>query len=299
MRRAAERLEQDLREKEQTVRQFYEDHAFLELEELEDLFSEIEYMGNKIPITYGLMACAYRAETEPVLKEKLEQIKKVLTKNGIDYQNARSRTFKIVMVGGFCNFYLTRRQIEDSFRLASQDLRWEQTEGQTDRTFALSLGAALIAQGALRMPDRAPCSIGLFVGSAKEDAYAVRCGEEITCGKPYFLRAPCDGNPIIAIGADVGRFVVSQAGEAGHTVELKEEWREMIRRLPLFQQDDFPAYALGFAFDDSDVLSLVFQKYDKEAQRLTQETDRVALDRPGRLFLAAEQEKAGLWSKEG
>lgn len=285
---AVDQFEQALQSKSRKVRQFYQDHAFLELEELEEPFFKIRYMGKQIPITYGLMASVYRIVIEPVLEEKLNLMTRVLKKYEIDYENTRSKTFKIVLVGGFCNFYLTRKQIEDYFRFTSQDQRWEhKIADQTDCENAISLGTALIANEVLSIPDSAPYSIGIYLEEDGENyQYAIHYKEEITYEKPYFQVTPIDGKPKILIGTDVSKFAVKWRDDdkQGQIMELKEEWKEKLRKLPLFQKNDVPRYALGFSFDHSNVLSLYFQEYDDESQKLTEHIEKVELNKMGEIF---------------
>ena len=97
---------------------------------------------------------------------------------------------------------------------------------------------------------------------------------------------PIDGKPKILIGTDVSKFVVKWRDDdkQGQIMELKEEWKEKLRKLPLFQKNDVPRYALGFSFDHSNVLSLYFQEYDDESQKLTEHIEKVELNKMGEIF---------------
>ena len=280
---AVDRLEQALQSKSRKIREFYQDRAFLDLEELEEPFIKIRYMGTQIPITYGLMASVYRHTIRNVLKEQLDLMINAVEKYELNYKDVQDERFKIVLVGGFCNFYLTRKQAEDYFHFTSQDKKWQHMmEDQTDCENAISFGAALIANEVIHVPDSAPYSIGIY---EEEDSgnfsYAIRYKEEITYGKPYFQMTPKDEMPKIFIGAEISKFVINKTDDDNkrRVIELKKEWKEKIIQNRFFKEMDIPTYAVGFSIDRSNVLSIHLRKYDDEREQLCDQAEVIELDR--------------------
>lgn len=289
---AVDRFEQMLQSKSRKVKDFYQINEFTDLEGLEDVFAKISYMGRQVPITYGLMATVYRRVIEPVLKEKLDLMEMAMERYQIDYKNPGNGEFKIVLVGGFSNFYLTRKQVQDYFHYSSKDKRWkDMIADQTDCDNAISFGAALIANEVIRIPNSAPYSIGIHLDSDGDNyQYAIHYKEEIKYGEPYFQVTPVDEMPKILIGTDVSEFVINwtEDEKKGYIMELKEEFKEKLREMPFFKENDFPIYALGFGLDRSNVLSLYFKKYDDETGQFSDKVHCLELNKMRDVFKLRE-----------
>lgn len=292
---AVDRFEQVLQSKSREVKEFYQINEFIDLEGLEDVFTKISYMGRQIPITYGLMATVYRQVIEEVLKAKLDLMATVMEGYGIDYENPGNKKFKIVLVGGFSNFYLTKKQVQDYFGYSSKDIRWKHMiADQTDCENSISFGAALIANKVIHIQNNAPYSIGIYLDSDKDQyEYAIRYREEIEYGKPYFQTSLLDQTPKILIGTDVSKFVINRTEDEkkGCIMELKDEFKEKLKEMPFFRENDFPIYALGFGFDRSNVLSLYFKRYDDETEEFSQDVQAVKLDKVEEVFQLMERKR--------
>lgn len=290
--KAVDRFEQALQSKIRKVKEFYQENVLLDLEELEEKFLKIQYMGNQVPITYGLMASVYRSVIDRELREQLDIITEKMRNDKISCENTQDEHFKIVLVGGFCNFYLTRKQAEDYFKFHSQDRRWQHMiADQTDCEDAVSLGAALIANERVHISSSARYSIGIYLDSDMENyQYAIHYKEEIQYGVPYFQTTPVDQMPKILIGTDVSKFVINWTDDhsKGQIMELKEEFKLKLKEMAFFKENDFPRYALGFALDRSNVLSLYFQEYDDEREQLSDHMESIELNKLAEVFKLAE-----------
>ena len=102
--------------------------------------------------------------------ESLKEIESYFTIYGINAENPEK--FRIVMVGGFSNFYLSKSNVYDFFKsYTDSDRRFETHFTQEDTTLAISKGAALIANKFVKLDETYPMTIGLVLNKITS------CGE--------------------------------------------------------------------------------------------------------------------------
>ncbi|MCL2196181.1 MAG: Hsp70 family protein [Treponema sp.] len=126
----------------------------------------------------------------PKLKESLEQIKQYFSVYNIN-SNA-PENFKVLLVGGFSNFYAVEKEVRESFGVTSGniDKRFEQPFEIKNRTLAISRGAALIAAGEFSIEHTCTHNYGYVTyGLGKESDNLI----------PYF-------NPIIKKGENLKKY---------------------------------------------------------------------------------------------
>lgn len=153
---------------------------------LEETFCDIYVSGENYNITYGDLKMAYDVVINPVLKEKLDDMKEYIDAKKIENEN-----LKIAMVGGFCNFYLTQKQICKSFSYGGMDdPRFkDMMSNVSDCEKAISYGAALVAEGVIDIKRVAPYHIGFASmrnGKLDKVYYAVHKGDVIAPDKVYW-----------------------------------------------------------------------------------------------------------------
>lgn len=96
----------------------------------------------------------------PPLLHALEEMQIYLSSHSIDTTNSES--FRVVMVGGFSNFYLVRKTVRDFFNSKTDaDPRFDTCFTQEDTSLAISKGAALVANGVFDVEHACPISIGV------------------------------------------------------------------------------------------------------------------------------------------
>ena len=88
-------------------------------------FTTIEYKGEDVEVTYDLLVDVYDKVIRKVFNDKLDEMIAYMDKNGIRYMDGSKDNFKIALVGGFGNFYLVQKQIEDKFKFSTYDKRRE------------------------------------------------------------------------------------------------------------------------------------------------------------------------------
>lgn len=126
---------------------------------IKERFKTITYDGKKCFVTYGVLAQAYEEAIEDVLKDTLREITDYMGENGIN------DNFKIALVGGFCNFYLTQNQIENTPGLkrgGEADEKYSDIIGnRRDCEKAISFGAALIANNIIDFKQLSPYTLSI------------------------------------------------------------------------------------------------------------------------------------------
>lgn len=161
--------------------------------ELDDIFYDFEFDDEDVSVTFGMLAEAYQQVIYPVLEEKLDEIIDYMDANGINWRVNTEDNFKIALVGGFCNFYLTQEQIEEKFKKAAgNDRRFSGIlTDKRDCEKAISYGAALIANESVSFKQLAPYHLGIARGTKdapKDFYYAIHKGDEIVYNEPVFIK---------------------------------------------------------------------------------------------------------------
>ena len=240
-------------------------------------------------ISYAMLAEAYDAVIEPVLAEILGSVKKYLRKNGIDY--LKNDRFNIVPVGGFCNFCLTQKQIEEAFARDELrederfDLFREMPKDECEK--AVAYGAALIANEVVKIRQYAPYSIGIGRGDSSTtrledlDRYCViHEGDEILYDQPVYIRL-ADGKTRagFTITGTIPIFFWGYEDENGQIPDNQITWgRPLDRFSDQLKFDRDKIYHIGFSLDKSLVITLHIEVCDNEGKLLADQPAPIRLD---------------------
>jgi len=110
----------------------------------ESIFS-LELNGDEFEICCEDLNKSFSEVNAPKLKDSLEQIKHHFTRHNINTNTPEN--FKVLLVGGFSNFYAVEKEVREFFGATSRDIdkRFDQLLETRDRALAISMGAALIA----------------------------------------------------------------------------------------------------------------------------------------------------------
>ena len=295
--KAVDDFEAMLKTSEQIIADEFDSYDLDNIEELDEVeFTTIEYRGEDISVSYGLMVRVYNQIIAPVLDEQLNQMIQYMEKHRIDYQDEDQDVFKIALVGGFGNFYLVNAQVQSKFRFSSTDKR--KTDiicDASDREKAVAMGAALLASGVVSIRNTAPYSIGISTSSGNFD-YAIRYKQDIEFDHPYFARGRMDGKPrVFLIGAPPESFVINR-GEDDKTaleVSIKAEFIERMKELIRFADSQHMTAIIGFSLDSSGILSVHARPYDPYSRQIGEEDHYIVLDSFNNIFGMAEARPAG------
>jgi hypothetical protein len=215
---------------------------------------------------------AYMQIIDPVLVGNREagktgvliQARDWMDANGVEWRSKRENTgFKIQLVGGFSNFYLVQKTVEEVFgRNPENDVRL--VGGFTDpnaRNYAVSFGAALVANREVTITRTAQYSLGLYGflseivnGSQKVVAtpyFATHIKDKIVPGKVYLSNLP-NGEPKIFNGGKIEYFAFrAESSEQVQALKAKKEFEDR-----LILGDRNSPYVFGLAFNKSLIISI-------------------------------------------
>lgn len=271
--KAVNSLEDDIRVGKAEIADTFQDIGIDDLDELEEEeFTTIFYKGENLKVTYALMVEVYNNLIHDVFQENLEKCFPCMKEEKIDYMNPLCENFKIALVGGFGNFYLVRKQLEDTFRFATQDKRKENIiVKKSDCENAISLGTALIASGIMGIRHTARYSVGIFQrdfeGKPRLD-YAIRYRQDLEEGKLYYHRKENgDINQFIIVGNSIRNLVINHDKDDREAIllPLKKEFREELTGVI---KNRYHTAAIAFSMDNSDVLTIYIGEYDRKTHTI-------------------------------
>ena len=288
--KAVDELEKEILSRTDAIMQEFD--VYLDYpEQLEaHIFTEIEYQGEDIPISYGLLAETYDRIIRGVLDENLEKMIGCMEKRGIPYMDGNREDFKIALVGGFGNFYLVKKQIENKFRFSVGDRRFSGIIGRREeREQAVSLGAALLADGCIRIRNTAAYSIGLWnydpITGKPGLNYAIRYKQDLEYDRVYYARSPVDQAPTVIMAPKGGfRNFLINFGESDHTAQPALAKAEFAEKLSHVIANTYHTAVIGFSISQAGVISLHIHDYDFLNDRIAQDDHVIALTRYSDLF---------------
>ena len=124
--KAVDELEQELQDRTEKIQDVFEEYGLDNPAELyKEQFTILEYRGEDVEISYGLLLDVYDETIRPVFAQQLDKMTHFMDEAGIPYMDRDQDIFKIALVGGFGNFYLVKKQLEDRFKFNVYDKRRE------------------------------------------------------------------------------------------------------------------------------------------------------------------------------
>lgn len=232
-------------------------------------FCSLEFNEEEVPVTYQHLLAAYQETIAGVLAEQIgsinKKIKSHINADPCDPNAGINDDFKIALVGGFGSFYLVKQQIAEIYNLDTNSKTDPRTKNisANKREQAISLGAALVADGKIVLQKTARYSIGLCTkknGKVNRLYYGIRYHQTIEPGKPYFLLKRPDAadepkNRVTWAGlhGNIESFVIEFTDRPDHggMMDLKPEILDKLKELP---EEGF--WHFGFSMDDNDVVHL-------------------------------------------
>lgn len=219
------------------------------MEKKNEVFTELEYLGELVPVTYSTIYRAYQQIIAPVLQLQLEKVKsEYLDPIGLDPRTDIDK-LQLALVGGFGQFELVRQQVYDFFHIIN-------TLDDGGREDAICYGAALIADGLVSLRKTAKLSMGLVTTHYGQETFdfAITKRMELEYDKVYYMPHPiifCGNSS--APGTATWRFAIGKGNrtdEAHCLVPLPATIRE------LNKIESERSYTFGFSVDDSDIYSI-------------------------------------------
>lgn len=258
----------------------------------EEYFTEIEYNGKGILVTYGIMARVYYDVIAPTLEEKLSYIIDYMNHEGIDYQKGDPDAFQIALVGGFGNFYLVKEQLQ---RIINSGVQNKIIVGDNECEKAIAFGTALYANEIVGHKYTSPYALGMRLTDADGDSldvYAFHYREEIEPNKVYFIEIA--GKAVMFRNRQdiFNQFIRKDDREDTKTqpivLRLKPEFADMLQGIT--GQADY--FHLGLSLDEYDRLSLYAYDYIYDSEKNTrvrsENPRKVTLSELNEIFLSAK-----------
>lgn len=283
--KAVDNLEEELQFRAGQIKDTFDEYGTDYPEDLELEFTSIDYRGEYIPVTYRLLVEVYDEIVRPVLKAELDHMIDYMDRNGIRYMERDQDVFKIALVGGFGNYYLVRKQIEDTFLFSTMDKRQENIiRNQFDREKSISMGAAMLAADVVSIRHTAPFSVGFTGqdpdGNSRTD-YAITYKQDIEYGSVCF---PLDGQgkPLryyVTRGA-LSRLAMDFGDAGGRLYRLRPEYAQKLTQIAA----PGTVVALGFSMDVSGTLTLHVREYGLDMEEPAESGKRIQLAKCAELF---------------
>lgn len=288
--RAVDALELDLQTGTRRIQDMFEEYGLDDMEGLyEEEFTTIEYKGEDVEVSYGLLLEVYNDTIRNIFDEKLNEMIQFMQTANIRYMDGGQDTFKIALVGGFGNFYLVKKQIEDKFRFSLYDKRRENIIlNKADCERAISLGAALLAAGVIGIRNTAAYSIGVWAYDINKNVclnYAIRYKQDIEFNKVYYARGSVDNEVFViqAISGGFDKFLVN-FGHDDRTACFALAREEFAKKLANVVKNQYHTAVVGFSIDPSGVVSIHVHDYDVLKGEIGEEDHEVELTKFGDLF---------------
>lgn len=274
--KAVDELEDELQNRTELIKDIFEEYD-QDMYELEDvMFTSLYYKGEDVDISYALLLEAYNETIRDVLDSKLEEMITFMSANDIGWMNRECDDFKIALVGGFGNFYLVKKQIEDKFEISSIDLRVKDIiKNRSDCERAVSLGTALLSNGIIGIRNTAPYSIGVKSHDVSSGSvaliYAINYKQDIQFGQVYYP-VGTDGNKFMirSLSRSFDEFIVN-FGPDDKTAFVAIPKDEFAGKLKNIIKGHYCIALIGFSMDTSGILSVHIHDYDPITDSLGEE----------------------------
>lgn len=229
-----------------------------------------EYHDIDIELKYSVLLEAYKNVIYTPLKQELDLIMNYMNEHDIAYsfeQVSQSMDFRVLMVGGFCNYILVREQIRDHFKAQPTDIRFAYQEKEPQKAIAYGLG--YLANGLISFKRVAPYDIGIATSKDISVGIAFKRGESYKIGVPKFINGGIDksGKAVYKKfgGKKVPKLLFNDTilGEKNITAYPPTEHLEDELKLNVNK-----VYSFGFSFDQNQVISLHKIEYDVDITRI-------------------------------
>lgn len=204
------------------------------------------------------------------LENSLNEMQGYLQKHNIKTED--SQQFRVVMVGGFSNFYPVRDTIKGVFQSTTGADRRFQSLTLEDTALAISKGAALIANGVYTVTQNCPVNIGVKVydqNGNEIDIPILRKGEDIGCyEKPVYMQGR-----IGTFGGDYN-IPLTVFIDIGHNNRKYINLKTLAELIPKPSEKN-DSWRIGFSIDDD----LFFYCHAENINGEAKKTDLVELTR--------------------
>lgn len=226
------------------------------------LFTTLEYHREEIQISYALLLETYNWIIYDTLDEQLNEIMEYMASKKILYSDGTKNNFKIAIVGGFGKYYPVIKQVEKKFGFGAADKRRIEMP-ESDSEQAISLGAALLAEGLVKLQKTSSFSLGvLSQDNGKVDiSYAIKYKQDIIPGDIYFTKDHYGGYYVYMLMDEIKEFLLNFGPNdtTATKATLKDDVKKSLRDI---ETNVYHTALIGFSFDESEVITMHVVSYD-------------------------------------
>ena len=239
------------------VDETFEDFAAVPHQLRDEKFLTVSYDGADVEINFAQMKEAYNETIFPQLQRVLDESSEGMTENEKPY---------LALVGGFCNFYLVREQIQNHFQLGEVNSRVRTLfHKEEDREKAIAYGACLLANRIIDVCCVANFGIGMYIKYSNRDKvfmrYAINYGQEYIPDKIYFARDKDQTiAPMILTEADTFLLNFNKNAEYGFAARPKAKFAAALNKA---KHDSI--VVVGFSIDAAERIRVHIFNYNYEA----------------------------------
>ena len=231
----------------------------------------IENFYKEKPLKYGDLYKVFEEKISKVLVgdengegelNKIDrQVKEKINRDPRDLKSGESDDFKIVLTGGFCDFYLTENKIREHYIIARDDdprIR-DMQKGEEGLRYTIAYGASLVADGKVKITKTYPYSLGFGTEDGSAAFLSFKYGDEIQFNVPQYAIDKDTGNKECFLSGTIECIYYDSNGMGG-----------FIPRVPLnaykdkFQLPKGKYCHLGFSMDENENLKLCIQYLKQE-----------------------------------
>ncbi len=260
--KAVKYLENILVTDAENVEETFEDNlTSLSALKTEELLT-FDYDDQEITITYGQLKEVYDETIAPILAKVLEETTEDIARNDQVY---------VSLVGGFCNYYLVRKQVTDYFNhffgwgsIGAKEKIMRLREDEREK--AIAHGASLFADDILDVCYVAQFGIGMYSylpnGSTYKQ-YAISYGQEYVPDQIYFSRDD-DGEIAVMMLTKLDTFLINfDRNRDAHMPPMKPK-KEFANRLNAVKCGYM--VVVGFSIDARERIKVHIYEYNNDPQ---------------------------------
>lgn len=214
------------------------------------------------PVLAEVLVRVFDEVVRPGLRQAIADLQQFLERERIETRDGDR--FRVLMVGGFSNYFLVRNVVRKGFGAVSKDLRFNTLFIPRDTALAISKGAAIIANNEVTIVQHCPATVGIVTSTDKD------------CTKIFFV-------PVLEKGKSIseyklpryheGLFISSGSGQITIFIEIKKKPVQLPLDIHMLLPDTYRKtdhhcqyLQVGFSIDDNMIFTLHLRHVDEKGK---------------------------------
>jgi len=222
-----------------------------------------------------------------------KQVKEKINRDPKELKSGKSDDFKIVLTGGFCDFYLTENKIRGHYVIANDDdpRITGMQKGEEGLRYTIAYGASLVADGKVKIKRTYPYSLGFGSENGSNVFLAFKFGDEIQFNVPQYVLKNDDGRKEVFWSGTIECIYYDSNGLGSFTPRVPLDRYKDKFQLP---RGIDKICHLGFSMDENENLKLCIQhlKQDSKGKLVVDREEKHELTDIYNLLFSGKVEKA-------